>query len=138
MYYACWNDKYPQVQVSLLALTHPCSCGLAPRAQGGKPKASSRTGGWDTPSWFAQGFPNFLGLQNHCRWWLQPWNKKMLTPWKKSYDQPRQHVKKQRHYFSNKGPSCQGYGFLVVMYGCESWTMKKVECRRTDAFELWY
>ena len=32
---------------------------------------------------------NFLGLQNHCRWWLQPWNCKMLTPWKKSYDQPR-------------------------------------------------
>ena len=31
----------------------------------------------------------FLGLQNHCRWWLQPWNKKTLTPWKESYDQPR-------------------------------------------------
>ena len=31
----------------------------------------------------------FGGLQNHCRWWLQPWNQKMLTPWKKSYDQPR-------------------------------------------------
>ena len=34
-----------------------------------------------------------------------------VTPWKKSYDQPRQHVKKQRHYFANKGPSSQGYGF---------------------------
>ena len=33
------------------------------------------------------------------------------TPWKESYDQPRQHVQKQRHYFANKGPSCQGYGF---------------------------
>ena len=33
------------------------------------------------------------------------------TPWKKSYDQPRQHVKKQRHYFASKGPSSQGYGF---------------------------
>ena len=31
----------------------------------------------------------FFGLQNHCRWWLQPWNWKMLTPWKESYDQPR-------------------------------------------------
>ena len=38
----------------------------------------------------------FFGLQNHCRWWLQPWNKKTLTPWKKRYDQPRQHIKKQR------------------------------------------
>ena len=61
----------------------------------------------------------------------------MLTPWKESYDQPRQHIKKQRHYFANKGPSSQGYGFPVVMYGCESWTINKAECRRVDAFELW-
>ena len=53
----------------------------------------------------------YLGLQNHCRWWLQPWNLKMLTPWKESYDQLRQHIKKQRHSFANKGPSSQGYGF---------------------------
>ena len=46
--------------------------------------------------------------------------------------------KKQGHYFANKGPSSQSYGFPVVMYGCESWTIKKAECRRTDAFELWY
>ena len=37
---------------------------------------------------------------------------KTLTPWKKSYDQPRQHIKKQRHYFANKGLSTQGYGFF--------------------------
>ena len=36
---------------------------------------------------------------------------KSFTPWKKSYDQPRQHIQKQRHYFANKGPSSQGYGF---------------------------
>ena len=36
---------------------------------------------------------------------------KTLTPWKESYDQPRQHSQKQRHYFANKGPSSQGYGF---------------------------
>ena len=36
---------------------------------------------------------------------------KMLAPWKESYDQPRQHIKKQRHYFANTGPSSQGYGF---------------------------
>ena len=53
----------------------------------------------------------FGELQNHCRWWLQPWNEKTLTPWKESYDQPRQHIKNQRHYFVNKGPSLQGYGF---------------------------
>ena len=79
----------------------------------------------------------FGGLQNHCRWRLQPWNSKKLAPWKKNYDQPRQHINKQRHYFASKGPSSQGYGFPVVMYGCESWTIKKSEHWRTDAFELW-
>ena len=49
----------------------------------------------------------------------------MLTPWKKSYNQPRQHIKKQRHYFANKGLSSRGCDFPVVMYGCESWTIKK-------------
>ena len=41
---------------------------------------------------------------------------------------PRQHIKMQRHYFANKGPSSQSYDFSVVMYGCESWTIKKAEC----------
>ena len=50
----------------------------------------------------------------------------MLTPWKESYIQPRQHIKKQRHYFANKDPSSQGYVW-IVMYGCESWTIKKAE-----------
>ena len=59
----------------------------------------------------------------------------MLTPWKKSYDQPRQHIKKRRHHFAKKRPSSQGYGFPVVMYGCESWTIKQTESQRT--FELW-
>ena len=48
--------------------------------------------------------------------------KKTLAPWKKNCDQPREHIKKQRHYFANKGPSSQ-----AVVYGCESWTIKKAE-----------
>ena len=60
-----------------------------------------------------------------------------LTPWKKSYDQPRQHIKKQRHYFASKGPSSQGYGFSSSHVWMESWTVKKAEHRRIDAFELW-
>ena len=72
----------------------------------------------------------FLGAQNHCRWLLQPWNKKRLTPWKKSYDEPRHHVKKQRHCFVSKSPSSQGYGFSsshVQMWELEykeSWIAK--------------
>ena len=64
----------------------------------------------------------FLGSENHCRWWLQPWNWKMLAPWKKSYDQPRQHIKKQRHYFADKCPSSQRYDFSgshVWMWGLD-------------------
>ena len=60
----------------------------------------------------------------------------MLTPWKKSYDQPRQHIKKQRHYFTNKGKSIKAMIFPVVMYGCESWTVKKAEHWTIDAFKL--
>ena len=54
----------------------------------------------------------------------------MLTPWKESYDQTRQHIKKQRHYFANKGPFSQGYGFssshvwMWKLDGEESWALK--------------
>ena len=51
-----------------------------------------------------------------------------------NYDQPRWRIENQRHYFANKGQSSQGY---VVMYGCESWTIKKAEQQTIDAFELW-
>ena len=46
-------------------------------------------------------------------------------------------LKSREHYFANKGPSSQSYGFPVVMYGCESWTVRKAECRKIDTFELW-
>ena len=49
----------------------------------------------------------------------------MLTPWKKSYDQPRQHIKKQRHYFANKGPSSQSYNFSSGHVWI--WAIKKAE-----------
>ena len=79
----------------------------------------------------------FGGLQNHCRRWLQPWNEKTLTPWKKIYDQPRQHIKKQRCFFANKGLSSQSYGFtnsyiwMWELYNKVGWMW------RIDVFELW-
>ena len=61
----------------------------------------------------------------------------MLAPWKKYDDKPRQCIKKQSHYFAYKGPCSQSCGFfLLVVYECESWTIKKAECQRTDALEL--
>ena len=63
----------------------------------------------------------------------------MLASWKKSYSKSRQHIKKQRHYFVNKDLSSHRFGFSNshVIYGYESWTIKKAEHQRTDAFELW-
>ena len=62
---------------------------------------------------------------------------KTLAPWKKSYGIPKQHIKKQRHYFPTKVRLVKAMVFPAVMYGCESWTIKKAECQRIDAFELW-
>ena len=77
------------------------------------------------------------GLQNNCRWWLQPWNKKTLAPWKKSCDQPRQHIKKRRHYFANKGPSSQSYGFSSSHVWMSELDYKESWVPKNWAFELW-
>ena len=61
----------------------------------------------------------------------------MLAPWKKSYDQPRQHNKRKRHYFANKGLSSQSYGFSYSHVWMWELDIKKAEPRRSDAFELW-
>ena len=64
------------------------------------------------------------------RWLLQPWNQKMLAPWKKSYDKARQCTKKQRHYIATKSLYSQSYGFsssCVLMWELnykEGWTLK--------------
>ena len=51
----------------------------------------------------------------------------MLAPWKKSYDQLRQHIKKQRHYFADKVHLVKAMVFPVVVYGCEVQSVKKAE-----------
>ena len=61
----------------------------------------------------------------------------MLTPWKKSYDQPRQHIKKQRHYFANKYLSSQGYGFSSSHVWMGELDSKKAEHQRTDEVWCW-
>ena len=52
--------------------------------------------------------------------------KKTLASWNESSDKPRHCIQKQRHHFADKGPYSQSYGFPVVMYTCESWTIKKL------------
>ena len=51
----------------------------------------------------------------------------MITPWKESYDKPRQHIQRQRYHFANKGHIVKTMVFLAVMYRCESWAIKKAE-----------
>ena len=60
----------------------------------------------------------------------------MLTPWKQSYDQLST-LKSRDITLSTKVHLVKAMVFPVIMYGCESWTVKKAECRRIDAFELW-
>ena len=61
----------------------------------------------------------------------------MLVPWKNSYDKPRQILKSRDITLPTKVPLVKAMVFPVVMYGCESWTIKKAECRRISAFEVW-
>ena len=61
----------------------------------------------------------------------------MLASWKKSYDQPRQLIKSREITMPTNVHLVKAMVFPVVMYGCETWTIKKDESQRIDAFELW-
>ena len=63
---------------------------------------------------------------------------KDVSSWKKNYDKPRQHIKSRDTTLPTKVHLVKVMVFPVVVYGCESWTIKKAEHRRTDAFEPWY
>ena len=62
---------------------------------------------------------------------------KDACPWKESYDQPRQHIKKQRHYFASKGPSSQDCGFSSSHVWMWELDYKESWAPKNDAFELW-
>ena len=57
----------------------------------------------------------------------------MIAPWKESYDKARQRIKKKSHHLPTKVHIVKAMVSLAVVYGCESWTMKKAECIRIDA-----
>ena len=73
---------------------------------------------------------SFVGLQNHCRWWLQPWRRKVMTNLDSIF-------KSRDITLPTEVCLVKAMVFPVVMYGCESWTVKKAECQRIDALELW-
>ena len=79
---------------------------------------------------------SFLGLQNHCKWWLHEIKRCVLLGWNvmTSLDNI---LKSRGITLPTKVSPVKAMVFPIVMYGCESWTIKKAEHRRTDAFELW-
>ena len=80
----------------------------------------------------------FLGLQDHCRWWLQPWNKRRLLLGRKAMTNLYSILKSRDITLPTKVRLVKAMVFPVVMYGCQSWTIKKAESQRIDAFELRY
>ena len=79
----------------------------------------------------------FLVLQNHCRWWLQPWNKRCLLLGRKAMTNLDSILKCRYITLLTKVRLVKAMVFPVVMYGCERCSIKKAECQRIDAFELW-
>ena len=79
----------------------------------------------------------FFGLQNHCRWWLQPWNKRCLLLGRKAMTHLDSILKSRDITLPTKVHLVKAMVFPIVMYGCESWTIKKAEHQSIDAFELW-
>ena len=77
----------------------------------------------------------FLGLQKSLWMVTAVMKLKVIAFWKESCDKARQHIKKQRHHFANKVHIVKDVFFPVIMYRCESWTIKKAECQRIDAFK---
>ena len=80
---------------------------------------------------------SFYGLQNHYRLWLQPWNLKTVAPWKKSMTTLDSILKGRDMTLPTKVHVIKAMIFPVVMYGCESWIINKVEHWGIDDFELW-
>ena len=79
----------------------------------------------------------FLGFQKSLQMVTEAMKLKDTYSMEESHDQPRQHIKKQRHCFAKKGLSSHRLGFASSHYECERWNIKKAEHRRIDAFELW-
>ena len=102
--------------------------GLKLNTQKTKIKASSPVTSWQIDGETKETVRDFIILApKSLQMVTAAMKSKELASWKKSYNKPRQHIKKQRHYFANKGPFSQTMVFPVVMYECKIWTIKKAE-----------
>ena len=110
--------------------------GLKLNIQKIKNTASSPITSWQIDGKTMVTVTDFLGLQNHCRWWLQPWNLKALAHWKESYDKLMT-LRSRDISLPTKVCIVKAIIFPIVIFECENWTIKKTERWRIDAFELW-
>ena len=105
-----------------------------------KPKimASSPTTSWQIDGEAMEMVTDyFLGLQNHCSWWLQQWNKRCLLLGRKAMPNLDSILKCGDITLSTNVHLVKAMIFPIVIYGCEIWTIKKIECWKIDTFELW-
>ena len=79
----------------------------------------------------------FLGFQNHCRWWLQPWTKRRLLLERKAMTNLDSILKSRDMTLPTKVHLVKAMVFPILTYGCKSWTIKKAECQSINAFQLW-
>ena len=104
--------------------------GLRLNIQKSKTVASGPISSWQIGGKVGRESLYFLGLQNHCRWWLQLWNSETLAPWKKAMTNLDSILKKERYHFVDKGSSSQSYGFFsshIQMWELdykEGWVLK--------------
>ena len=108
-------------------------------------KVNIKLRSWIWPHWFMANrgdktevvtdFLPFLGLEDDCGWWLQPWNRKTIASWQENCDKLRQYVRKQRHYSANKGPRNQGCG--LSSGHVRSWELDGKEDRVRKNWCLW-
>ena len=125
-------------------MVHTCSLHLLCRGGCKFSLASSKNGIW-FHHFMANGWGNnrnsdrlyFLGFQKLFRWWLQPWNWKTCSLKEKTMTNLDSILKSRDITLPTKVCLVKAMIFPVVMYGCESWTIKEAEHQRIDAFELW-
>ena len=100
-------EKWDELKILLMKMKEDSEkAGLKLNIQETKIMASTAITSWQIDRKTVETVSDFIlgGLQNHCRWWLQPRNSKTLASWKERYDKSRQHIKKQRYQFANKDP----------------------------------
>ena len=138
-----WQKREEELKILFMRVIEETEkAGLKLNIQKMKIMASGPITSWQIDGETVETVTDFiLGAPKSLQMVTEAMKLKALAPCKKSYVQPIQHIKKQRHYFPDKGLSSQIYGLssshVWILDYMENWTIKKAEHLRIDAFELW-